>query len=103
MPQRIKVDNGPAFISRALEAWAYLTKIKLDYSRPDTPTDNPHIESFSVSFRDECPNIYLFMSLESNSDKVRRWLRDCNEFRPHSTLTYLTPVEFAQMTGAETV
>ena len=51
LPQRIKVDNGPEFISRALDAWAYFNKVKLDYFRPGTPTDNPHIESFNGSFR----------------------------------------------------
>ncbi len=70
MPYRIKVDNGPKFISRALDAWAYFNNFKLDYSRPGTPTDNPHIESF---FRDECLNMNWFMSLEDARDKVERW------------------------------
>jgi len=84
LPQRIKVDNGPEFISRALDAWAYFNKVKLDYSRPGTPTDNPHIESFNGSFRDECLNMNWFMSLEDARDKIERWRRDYNEFRPHS-------------------
>ncbi len=37
-----------------------------------------------------------FMSLEDARDKIERWRRDYNEFRPHSALTYLTPAEFAQ-------
>ena len=103
LPQRIKVDNGPEFISRALDAWAYFNKVKLDYSRPGTPTDNPHIESFNGSFRDECLNMNWFMSLEDARDKVERWRRDYNEFRPHSALTYLTPAEFARKSGSEAV
>ena len=99
LPQRIKVDNGPEFISRALDAWAYFNKVKLDYSRPGTPTDNPHIESFNGSFRDECLNMNWFMSLEDARDKIERWRRDYNEFRPHSALTYLTPAEFALKIG----
>ena len=77
--------------------------IKLDYSRPGTPTDNPHIESFNGSFRDECLNMNWFMSLEDARDKVERWRRDYNEFRPHSALTYLTPAEFARNSGLEAV
>ena len=103
LPQRIKVDNGPEFISRALDAWAYFNNVKLDYSRPGTPTDNPHIESFNGSFRDECLNMNWFMSLEDAKDKVERWRRDYNEFRPHSALTYLTPAEFALKMGSEAV
>ena len=52
LPQRIKVDNGPEFISRALNAWACFNKVKLDYSHPSTPMDNLLIESFNGSFRE---------------------------------------------------
>ncbi len=93
----------PEFIFRALDAWAYFNKVKLDYSRPGTPTDNSHIESFNGSFRDECLNMNWFMSLEDARDKVERWRRDYNEFRPHSALTYLTPAEFARISGSEAV
>ena len=103
LPKRIKVDNGPEFISRALDAWAYFNKVKLDYSRPGTPTDNAYIESFNGSFRDECLNVNWFLSLEDARDKIERWRMDYNEFRPHSALTYLTPAEFARKSRAEAV
>lgn len=50
LPQRIKADNGPEFISRALDARAYFNKIKLDYSRPGTPADNSHIDPSAAVF-----------------------------------------------------
>ena len=103
LPKRIKVDNGPEFISRVLDAWAYFNQVKLDYSRPGTPTDNAYIESFNGSFRDECLNTNWFMSLEDARDKIARWKMDYNEFRPHSALTYLTPAEFAQKSRVEAV
>jgi len=103
LPQRIKVDNEPEFISWALDAWAYFNKVKLDYSRLCTPTDNPHIESFTGSSRDECLNMNWFMSLEDARNIIKRWRRDYNEFRPHSALTYLTPVEFALKARLEAV
>lgn len=96
LPQRIKVDNGPEFISRALDAWAYFNGVKIDYSRPGTPTDNAHIESFNGSFRDECLNVHWFMSLEDAREKIEHWRKDYNEYRPHSGLTYKTPAEFAR-------
>ena len=46
LPRRVRVENGPEFISRALDAWAYFNKIKLDCTRLGMPTDNPHIDSF---------------------------------------------------------
>lgn len=96
LPKRIKVDNGPEFISKALDSWAYFNHVQLDYSRPGKPTDNAHIESFNGSFRDECLNTNWFMSLEDARDKIERWRKDFNEHRPHSSLTYLTPADFAQ-------
>jgi len=95
-PQRIKVDNGPEFISKALDAWAYFNHIQLDYSRPGTPTDNAIIESFNGSFRDECLNTNWFLSLADARDKIGRWKNDYNELRPHSSLTYLTPIDFVR-------
>ncbi|NCB30053.1 MAG: IS3 family transposase [Clostridia bacterium] len=103
LPQRIKVDNGPKFISRALDAWAYFNHIKLDCSRPATPTGNAYIESFDGSFRDECLNVNWFMSLEGAREKIERWRMDYNEYRPHSALTYLTPAEFVRNSMAEVV
>lgn len=46
-PQIIKVDNGPEFISKDLDLWAYANQVKLDFSRPGRPTDNAFIESFT--------------------------------------------------------
>ncbi len=95
LPKKIKVDNGPEFISRALDAWAYFNKVQLEYSRPGKPADNPHIESFNGSLREECMNIHWFMSLEDARQKIEKWRVDYNEFRPHSGLTYKTPAVLA--------
>lgn len=99
LPKRIKVDNGPEFISRVLDNWAHLNKVHLDYSRPGKPIDNAWIESFNGSFRDECLNVNWFMSIEDARMKIEIWRKDYNEFRPHSGLTYLTPTEFALRQG----
>ena len=53
-PERIAVDNGPEFISKALDAWAYRNGVQLEFSRPGKPTDNAFAESFNGRFRDEC-------------------------------------------------
>ncbi len=51
-PERIQVDNGSEFISKALDHWAYENAVTLDFSRPGKPTDNPFIESFNGSLAD---------------------------------------------------
>jgi putative transposase len=41
-PVRIFLDNGPEFISKALDLWAYQSGVTLDFSRPGKPTDNAY-------------------------------------------------------------
>ena len=62
-PQTIRVNNGPEFISRSLDLWAYSNGVKLDFSRPGKPTDNAFIESFNGRLRDECLSNW-FLSLD---------------------------------------
>jgi putative transposase len=93
VPERIQVDNGSEFISKDLDLWAYDNNVTLDYSRPGKPTDNPFIESFNGSFRDECLNVNWFLSLEDAQEKIELWRQEYNHFRPHNSLNDLTPNE----------
>jgi putative transposase len=95
VPERIQVDNGSEFISKALDRWAYDQHVTLDFSRPGKPTDNPYIESFNGSFRDECLNVHWFLSLTDAQEKIEHWRQEYNSFRPHSSLQNLTPDEVA--------
>ncbi len=85
-PEYIRIDNGPEFISKALDLWAYQEGVRLHFSRPGKPTDNALIESFNGSFRDECLQTNWFLSVEDARQKIEQWRRDYNEFRPHSSL-----------------
>lgn len=96
VPKVIKVDNGPEFISKELDLWAYAHKVKLDYSRPGKPTDNAFIESFNSRFRQECLNQHWFLNLADARAKIEEWREDYNQNRPHSSLGYLTPSEYAR-------
>src|SRR4030042_2606151 len=62
LPTTIRVDNGPEFISKALDQWAYLNGVALDFSRPGKPTDNGLIEAFKGRLRQECLNENWFLS-----------------------------------------
>jgi len=85
-PVAIKCDNGPEFISRAVDEWAYKKGVKLDFSRPGKPTDNAHIESFNGRFRQECLDQHWFRSIEEARQKIEEWRKDYNQQRPHSAL-----------------
>jgi len=93
-PDRIQCDNGSEFISRALDKWAYENGVTMDFSRPGKPMDNAMIESFNGTFRDECLNVNWFLSMEDSREKIEKWRKDYNEFRPHSSLGDLTPQQF---------
>ncbi len=95
-PRHLFVDNGRKFSGRLLDMWAYHCRAKIDYSRPDKPTDNCHIETFNGSFRDERLNLHWFETLGEAKAIIEVWRRDYNESRPHSALKELAPTEFAR-------
>jgi putative transposase len=70
--------------------------VTLDYSRLGKPTDNPFIESFNGSFRDECLNMHWFLSLEDAYEKINHWIDEYNNFRPHSSLNDQTPADVVE-------
>lgn len=95
-PKGITVDNGPEFAGRALDAWAYRNKVRLDFIRPGKPVENAYIESFNGRLRDECLNVNEFDSLRDAQNVIEAWRDDYNGRRPHGSLGDLTPLEFAQ-------
>lgn len=99
LPKIIRVDNGPEFVSKDLDLWAYLNKVTLDFSRPGKPTDNAFVESFNGSFRAECLNASWFLSLEDARSKCEAWRQDYNEVRPHSSIGHKAPIELARASG----
>ncbi|UMY20194.1 IS3 family transposase [Methylobacterium organophilum] len=94
-PRAIQVDNGPEFVSKVLDRWAYENGVTLDFSRPGKPTDNALVESFNGRLRDECLNANWFLSLADAKSKIETWRRHYNESRPHTALGWRTPQEFA--------
>jgi putative transposase len=94
-PVVITVDNGSEFYSRRTDAWAYACGVRLTFSRPGKPMDNPFIESFNGRLRDEHLNVELFFSVADAQRKILEWQRDYNEDRPHSSLGDISPREFA--------
>ena len=92
-PKRIKVDNGPEFISKDLDRWAYWNHVELDFSRRGKPSDNALVEAFNSRFRQECLNQHWFLSLEDAKTKLSAWQNEYNTERPHSALGYRTPWE----------
>ena len=96
-PQTIRVDNGPEFISKELDLWAFAHSVTLDFSRPGKPTDNAFIEAFNSRFRQECLNTAWFLSLDDAKSKIEAWRMEYNTSRPHSAIGNIPPAEFARL------
>lgn len=94
LPKVIQVDNGTEFTSKALDEWAHRRKVKLQFSRPGKPTDNPFIESFNGRLRQECLDQSWFVSIDDAQVKIENWRLDYNENRPHSSLGNRSPNTF---------
>ena len=88
---------GTEFASKAMDHWAYLNGVHLDFIRAGRPVENGYIESFNGRLRDECLNVEVFFSLTDARSKLAIWLHDYNHHRPHSALADRTPAEFADI------
>ena len=56
LPRAIVLDNGPEFVSHALDQWAHRRGVALQFIEPGKPVQNAYIESFKGCFRDDCLN-----------------------------------------------
>jgi putative transposase len=95
LPAVIQSDNGSEFSSRRLDQWAYEHGVRWQFIEPGKPIQNAFIEPFNGRFREECLNENLFVSLADARRKIEQWRIVYNQERPHSSLGYLTPHEFA--------
>lgn len=101
-PGVIVCDNGPEFISRALEIWAEENGAKLHFIEPGKPVQNCYVESFNGRFRDECLNEHWFTSLQDTRSIIDAWRDDYNEVREHGSLRGMAPAEYRRaMESAE--
>ena len=94
-PSHLRSDNGPEFIAYALQDWLRDKHVKTIYITPGSPWENAYIESFHDKLRDECMNREIFGSLWEARVVIEQWRLYYNAERPHSSLGYQTPSEFA--------
>lgn len=96
LPKRIAVDNGPEYISKALDTWAHEHGVQLEFSRPGKPTDNAFIKSFNSRLRQDCLNQHWFRSIAEAPTIIEAWRQDYNANHPHSALGYTSPEMFVR-------
>lgn len=95
LPERIVMDNGPEFTSKALDTWAHAAGVQLHFIRPGKPTENAFVESFNGLFREECLSENWFSNMLDARTSIETWRRHYNEEKPHSSLFGSTPLEYS--------
>jgi len=95
-PLFLRSDNGPEFVSHAILEWIAESGIATALIDPGKPWQNGTNESFNGRFRDECLSVEWFRSRAEAKVVIEAWRLHFNAIRPHSSLNYLTPLEFKQ-------
>lgn len=94
-PKYIRSDNGPEFIATALRKFLGSIHVDTLYVEPGSPWENGYAESFQSRLRDELLNAEEFNGIRDAKALAATWKNDYNHRRPHSSLGYQTPAEYA--------
>ena len=101
-PEFIRCDNGPELVSQALHDWCRFNHATTAYIQPGAPWQNPYAESFNGHLRHELLDMESFNTLHEAQLLVEDWRLEYNHYRPHQSLNYQTPAEYARRCRQET-
>ena len=100
VPKFIRSDNGPEFIARAIRQFLSSAGVGTLYIEPGSPWQNGYAESFHSRLRSELLDAEIFENVSEAQSLAAGWRSDYNHYRPHSSLAYQTPAQFAAACAA---
>jgi putative transposase len=96
-PKYLRSDNGSEFVSSLTTEWLKEKGVEPIHIEPGCPWENGFVESFNGKLREECLNEEIFWSRAEAQVLVDWWRQSYNQDRPHSSLGFKTPAEFANL------
>jgi putative transposase len=99
-PDMIVSDNGTEMTSHAMLRWCPDTGVGRHCIAPGRPMQNAFVESFNGRLRDECLNEHIFGNLAEARKIIENWRIDYNTQRPHTSLGWLPPAVYANLSCA---
>jgi transposase InsO family protein len=95
VPVHVRSDNGPEFVALAIQKWFAQVGVQTLYIAPGAPWENGYAESFHSRLQDEFLALEEFDNVAAARTLTTAWKDDYNHRRPHSSLGYMTPAEYA--------
>jgi len=96
-PRVIRYENGPEYLSYALQAWAQKHHINLENIQPGNPQQNAYVERFKRTVRYEWLSQNYWKDLEKIQLFSTQWMCSCNHDRPNMALGGFTPKQHLVM------
>lgn len=91
-------DNGSEF-EKHFAALLSTLDIPQYFSRVKTPKDNPFVERFNRTLKEEFLRLGNWTAdIAEFNQKLTQWLLKYNMYRPHQSLNYLTPFQYQYQT-----
>lgn len=94
-PKKIRTDNGPEFRSKLFQKWLQNNNIEWSRIQKGKPQQNAIIERFNKTYREDVLDANIFRDIAGLEEITGLWMQEYNNERPHQSLNYQTPTEYA--------
>jgi len=103
MPERfiVRNDNGSQFVASAVQEYFVKKNIIQEFTKPSTPQQNAHIESYHSIMESAVCQRFDFENTEDFTRTMDRFRNFYNFTRIHGGLGYTSPARFLKKQGVE--
>src|SRR5690554_2197634 len=101
MPERFTVrnDNGSQFVASQVQDYFVENNIIQEFTKPSTPQQNDHIESYHSIMESAIYQRFEFKDLDDFNERMDRFRKFYNSDRIHGGLEITSPAKFLKKHG----